>query len=113
MTYHEYFIGGPMDGQTRNNGLPKVSMIEAYEYIDLLDAPEYSPQKDTGGYIAEPFITWQYHPRRVFMGPNIVLTFWVSDKMLSEDEIFARLWEIILEPHKFIPDVSTERRTAK
>ena len=96
MTYHEYFIGGPMDGQiqSRKGG-----------------APEYSRQRDGDGFTTEEIITWLYRPTRIAIG-NTVLTVWTDPRMLTEMQIRARLWEIILEPHKFIPDVPTERRTS-
>ena len=109
MTYHEYFVGGPLDGQTRGVGLPKVSMVEAYEYVDLMASPP-SGSMDSP-YTQVPFITWQYQRMHIAMGTK-VLSYWADPKMMPEAQIRARLWEIILEPHKFIPDVPTERRTS-
>lgn len=102
--FHEYYIGGPLDGQVRNPNKPAPFMIEAIEYVDLLGAPEFHPDHVTD---TETYVKWTYYPHRYMLGTHVV-TFWSDDRMLSKELIKARFWELILKPHEFIPETTQE-----
>jgi hypothetical protein len=93
----------------------KETAYMAYEYIDLMAAPEFSRQRDGDGIATEEIVTWLYRPRRVVVNPdgNTVLTVWTDTRMLTDAQAIARLWEIILEPHIYIPELPLERHNAK
>lgn len=110
MIYHEYFVGGPMDGVI-HSPQRKETAYEAYEYVDLMSAPEFSRQRDADGLTTEQLIKWLYRPMHVSTG-TAVLVVWADKRMLTERQILTRLWEIILEPHIYIPELPLERRTS-
>lgn len=97
-TYPQFFIGGPLDGQNKEDRFPShpewmpIVCDASEETAEIHVAESYAP-------ISVVEWRWNYHAHTVRLG-GVTLVYWADDRLMSREVIKLRFWELILKPHE-------------
>jgi hypothetical protein len=108
--YPQFFIGGPLDGQDKQDRFPMHP-----EWMPIVcDASEETHEIHVAESVTPIAIVgwkWSYHAHTVRLG-GMILLYWADDRLMSREVIKLRFWELILKPHEIkVPLTKKEVRT--
>ncbi len=104
--YPEYFIGGPLDGQDKNERFPSLPEWEAVK-IKGVDTGLEIHAIESGTPIEVDEWEWHYYCHRIRLGGTVV-KYWYDSRLLSREVVALRFWELILSPHAIKVDLTKE-----